>query len=264
MDLVAVLAPHTPDLLSSFRTGVDRPLLEAFQAFQAWLSKDRIPLRAIIAFTPGWQTRNIILVDNRKDLESSVDYAGFGVELRFDPPGDPEISGLIMDALRAERIPIAPGVHGIDHAISVPLFFLTPDASVPVVPISQPLNQTRYVRVLGQSLRRMSPKGHGRILVLMSGVYSQNEKIMARGIEDPLLDPYLAALERILEGAEVPDPLAISREMIDRADPPGRLREIHLLNGLGVSGGHVWGKERLLGLAQYLVSFGPFEMGGLS
>lgn len=264
MDLVALLAPHTPDLLSSYRAGIDRPLLDGYRSLHAWLFKDRVPLRAVIAFTPGWQTRNIMLVDNRKNLESSVDYAGFGVELRFDPPGDPELSETIIDSVKAEKIPIAPGIHGIDHAISVPLFFLTPDGSVPVVPISQPLNQTRYVRVLGQVLRRMAPKGHGRIMVLMSGVFSQNEKIMARGIDDPFLDPYLETLERTLGGGAVPDPLLVSREMIDRADPPGRLRELHLLNGLGVSGGHIWGKERALGLAQYLVSFGPVGMGALS
>ncbi len=263
MDLVALLAPHTPDLLSSYRAGIDRPLLEGYRSLHAWLFKDRTPLRAVIAFTPGWQTRNIMLVDNRKNLESSVDFSGFGVELRFDPPGDPELSAGIIDAVKAEKIPIAPGIHGIDHAISVPLFFLTPEGSVPVVPISQPLNQTRYVRILGRVLRHLAPKGHGRVLVLMSGVFSQNEKIMARGIDDPLLDPYLETLERILGDGPVPDHLPVSREMIDRADPPGRLRELHLLNGLGVSGGRLWGKERALGLAQYLVSFGPIDMGVL-
>lgn len=261
MELVTLLAPHTPDLLGSYHSGTRRALLDSYRAFHSWLTKDRIPLRAIIAFSPGWQTRNILLVDDRPELESSVDYSGFGVELRFDPPGDPLIAGRIRDGLRQAGIPCGSGIHGIDHGVSVPLFFLDPGGDTPVVPVSQPLNQTRYVRVLGETLRNLKVEGHGRILVLMSGVLAQNEKIMAKGIQNDQLDAYASLLIRILTEDPVIDPLSVPREWVDRADPPGRLRELHLLSGLGVSRGRLWGWERALGVAQFLVGFGPVEMG---
>ncbi|MHB1285843.1 MAG: DODA-type extradiol aromatic ring-opening family dioxygenase [Leptospirales bacterium] len=260
MELVALLAPHTPDLLGSHNSGTTRPLLNAYREIHSWLTKDHIPIRAIIAFSPGWQTRNILLIDERPELESSVDYSGFGVELRFDPPGDPAMASQLKDRLRLAGIPAGIGIHGIDHAVSVPLFFLNPEGNVPVVPISQPLNHSRYARILGETLRNLRTDGYGRILVLMSGVFAQNEKMMAKGIQNDQLDPYVDLLIRILTEDPVIDPLLVSREWIDRADPPGRLRELHLLSGLGVSRGRLWGWERALGIAQFLVSFDPVEI----
>lgn len=262
MELIALLAPHTPDLLSSYQSNTQRPLLESYRAFHSWLTKDHLPLRAIIAFSPGWQTKNILLLDERPELESSIDYSGFGVELRFDPPGDPLLASLIREGLKKAGIPSGAGIHGIDHGVSVPLFFLDPEGNVPVVPISQPLNQTRYIRVLGEVLRNLDLEGYGRILVLMSGVCAQNEKMMAKGIRNDQLDPYVGMLLRILTDDSVIDPVSVPRKWIDHADPPGRLRELHLLSGLGVAQGRLWGGERALGIAQFLVSFGPVELNG--
>ncbi|MHB8421514.1 MAG: DODA-type extradiol aromatic ring-opening family dioxygenase [Leptospirales bacterium] len=260
MELIALLAPHTPDLLGSYNSLTQRPLLDSYRAFHSWLTKDHLPLRAIIAFSPGWQTKNILLIDERPELESSIDYSGFGVELRFDPPGDPLIASQIKKGLKEAGIPCGSGIHGIDHGVSVPLFFLDPEGSVPVVPVSQPLNQTRYIRVLGETLRNLDLDGYGRILVLMSGVCAQNEKIMAKGIQNDQLDPYVSLLIRILTDDPVIDPVLVPRKWVDHADPPGRLRELHLLSGLGFSRGRLWGGERALGVAQFLVSFGPVEL----
>ncbi len=260
MELVAIVAPHTPDLLESYRRGHSRPLLVAYQNLYQWLSSSSSPIRAIVSCSPGWQTKNILLLDDRPELESSEDYAGFGVKLRFDPPGDPELAGSLIRLLRERQVPAASGIHGIDHATAVPLFFLNPDGNIPVLPVSQPLNQTRYVRLLGEAVRHLPLRGYGRILVLLSGVWAQNEKMMAKGLEKDDLGEYRERIVHLLTQNEAIDPLSVPMEEVSRASPPGKIRELHFLAGAGLSGGRLWGTEEGVGHFQTLASFGPVEL----
>ena len=260
MELVAIVAPHTPDLLESYRRGHARSLLTAYQHLYQWLTSPPVPIHAILSFSPGWQTKNILLVDDRPELESSEDYAGFGVTLRFDPPGDPALASLLMKGLRSRQVPVSSGVHGIDHGSAVPLFFLNPDGNIPVLPVSQPLNQTRYVRLLGESVRNLPLRGYGRLLVLLSGVWAQNEKMMAKGLVQDDLAGYRQSIVDLLTREEPIDPLSISMEEVSRASPPGKIRELHFLAGAGLSGGRLWGTEEGVGHFQTLASFGPVEL----
>lgn|GEM_PF-3080876 len=262
MDLVTIVAPHTPDLLESYRKGHSRSLLEAYQHLYTWLSFPPVPVRAIIAFSPGWQTRNIILADDRPELESSEDYAGFGVTLRFDPPGDPALASQLIRLLKEKNIPAAPGIHGIDHGTAVPLFFLNPTGEIPVVPVSQPLNQTRYVRVLGEVVRHLPLSGYGRIIVLLSGVWAQNEKMMAKGLTQDSLGGYRNRIVGLLTQETPIDPLTVPLPEIEQAAPPGKIRELHFLAGAGLSGGRLWGTEEGVGHFQTLASFGPVDLAG--
>ena len=261
MELIIIVAPHTPDLLESYRRGHTRPLLTAYQNLYQWLTTPPVPIHAILSFSPGWQTKNVLLLDDRPELESSEDYAGFGVTLRFDPPGDPALASQLRKLLRSRQVPAASGIHGIDHATAVPLFFLNPEGNIPVLPISQPLNQTRYVRLLGEAVRSLPLRGYGRLLVLLSGVWAQNEKMMAKGLVRDDLDGYRQRIVGLLTQEEPIDPLSVPMEDVSRASPPGKIRELHFLAGAGMSGGRLWGTEEGVGHFQTLASFGPVELG---
>jgi 4,5-DOPA dioxygenase extradiol len=260
LELITIVAPHTPDLLESYRSGHSRTLLTAYQHLYQWLSSPPVPVRAILSFSPGWQTRNVLLVDDRAELESSEDYAGFGVTLRFDPPGEPDLAKNLIHILRERQVPAAAGIHGVDHATAVPLFFLNPDGNIPVLPVSQPLNQTRYVRLLGESVRRLPLRGYGRILVLLSGVWAQNEKMMAKGLGKDNLEEYRQRIVHLLTRNEPIDPLSVPMEEVSRAAPPGKIRELHFLAGAGLYGGRLWGTEEGVGHFQTLASFGPVDL----
>ncbi len=264
MVLLPVLAPHSPDLLESYRQGQSRPVLDTMIRFHSHLVSRHFPIRAVISISCGWQVPNLILVDESPRLESSKDYSGFGSELRYDPDGDPAIAKAILSGLRTRKIPCGTGVHGIDHIQSVPLFFWIPDASVPVVVTSQPLNHTRYVRELAQVIRSLKPSGHGTVLLLLSGILGQNERIMARGLPDPLFEEYGSLIRTMLTEKNSIDPLAIPRPLIERATPPGKLRELHILSALGCSKGILWSEETGPGLLQVLMSFPPIEMGKIT
>ena len=261
MELWPVMAPHSPDLLSSWKSGSDREMLGRFVGLrQELFSRSSEPFSAVIAYTPGWQTRHVILVDGSPEHCSSRDFAGFGHHYQYDPPGDPVLARRIVVSARTRGISVAEGIHGVDHAISVPLFFLLPEGTTPVVPVSQSLSGVRQASLLGESLRGLESAGLNRVLLLVSGVWSQNPLEMARGQEDPLIPLWTEKIRKSVLERELPDwsflP-EVGRETLDRLDPPGRLRELHLLKGLDVRGGRLWAWERIPGLVQVLASFDP-------
>ncbi|MDA8149774.1 MAG: hypothetical protein M0041_01355 [Nitrospiraceae bacterium] len=261
MELWPVMAPHSPDLLSSWKAGSDRETLGKFVGLrQDLFSRSAEPFSAVIAYTPGWQTRHVTLVDGSTEHCSSRDFSGFGHHYQYDPPGDPDLARRIVASGRHLGISVAEGVHGVDHAISVPLFFLLPEGTTPVVPVSQSLSGVRQASLLGESLRRLESAGLKRLLLLVSGVWSQNPMEMARGQEDPAIPLWTERIRTNVFDRENPDwsflP-ELTRETLDRLDPPGRLRELHLLKGLGVRGGRLWAKERIPGLVQVLAAFDP-------
>jgi 4,5-DOPA dioxygenase extradiol len=260
MEILPVLAPHSPDLLESYRRGHKRPMLEAMARFHSHMISRHSPIRAVISMSSGWQVPNIILVDNSPDHESSQDYSGFGSELRYDPAGDPKLANAILEGLKSRKIPCGAGIHGVDHILTVPLFFWIPDASVPVVVTSQPLNHARYIHELGKVLKSLSPSGHGTILLLLSGMLAQNERIMARNLPDKLFEEYVDSIKKLLEEGGSVNPLNIAKNLIERAAPPGKLRELHLLDSLGCSKGILWSMETGPGTMQVLMSFPPIEL----
>jgi 4,5-DOPA dioxygenase extradiol len=228
------------------------------QEFEKWGAG----FNAVVAYTPGWQTRNITLVDGSSEHRSSQDFSGFGHHYQYDPPGNPELAGEIIEKARSFGMPAALGIHGIDHAISIPLFFLLPDGETPVTPVSQSLSGVRQATFLGECLSHLGTRAHGRILLLMSGIWSQNPKEMAKGSEDRLISEWVSRILSSLKGESDPDwsilPL-LTGEILDRMDPPGRLRELHLLKGLGARNAKVWECERALGLFQSLITFDPVQ-----
>lgn len=260
MEILPVLAPHSPDLLDSYRRGNKRPMLEAMIRFHSHLVSRHTPIRAVISMSSGWQVPNLILVDTNPNLESSQDYSGFGSELRYDPNGDPQLANEILAGLKLRGIPCGVGVHGVDHIQTVPLFFWIPDASIPVVVTSQPLNHARYIHELGEVFKSLSPSGHGTILLLLSGMLAQNERIMARNLPDKLFEEYVESIKRMLEEGDSINPLNIPKNLIERAAPPGKLRELHLLASLGCSKGILWSMETGPGTMQILMSFAPIEL----
>lgn len=260
MEIWPLMVPHTPDLPGSWKNGSGRNILGAYvrlkQEFDRWGGD----FSAVIAYTPGWQTRNITLVDPAVNHRSSEDFTGFGHHYRYDPPGSPDLSARIIDGGKRTGMPAAAGIHGVDHAVTIPLFFLLPDGETPVVPVSQSLSGVRQASLLGETLRNLDLPGSGRILLLMSGVWSQNPKEMAMGMNDRKIDGWAdRILHSLIKGPDpdwniLPD---LTREVLDRMDPPGRMRELHLLKGLGAKNAKLLESERAPGILQVLISFDP-------
>jgi aromatic ring-opening dioxygenase catalytic subunit (LigB family) len=58
-------------------------------------------------------------------------------ELKFPAPGAPELAGRIVELIRAEGLPARTDARrGFDHGVFIPFLLVTPEADIPVVPLS--------------------------------------------------------------------------------------------------------------------------------
>jgi aromatic ring-opening dioxygenase catalytic subunit (LigB family) len=92
------------------------------------------------------------------------DYYGFPqhtYELKFPAPGAPELAGRIVELIRAEGLPARTDAQrGFDHGVFIPFLLVTPEADIPVVPLSlrRDLDPEAHLRV-GRALARVAGGG---------------------------------------------------------------------------------------------------------
>ena len=91
------------------------------------------------------------------------DFRGFPpelYELRYAPPGDPDLAAEISAAIRAAGLPsqLSDDTR-IDHGIWVPLRLMWPDADVPVIPVASNRSGPAPHLALGRALRPFAEAG---------------------------------------------------------------------------------------------------------
>ena len=99
------------------------------------------------------------------------DYYGFPphtYELQFPAPGAPELAERIVDLIKAEGLPArTDATRGFDHGVFIPFLLVTPEADIPVVPLSlkrdlDPQEHLRCGRALSTAeLRQAVSEGEG-------------------------------------------------------------------------------------------------------
>jgi 4,5-DOPA dioxygenase extradiol len=98
--------------------------------------------RAAVVVSGHFEAPQPVRVTASPQPETIHDFYGFPDELyriRYPAPGDPALAGDIAGRLSRAGIPAAlDEQRGLDHGAWVPLRFLYPDASVPVIEVSQP------------------------------------------------------------------------------------------------------------------------------
>lgn len=112
--------------------------------FQQALSRfgERWRPNAILVVSAHWTTGDEIRVTSAPKHSTIHDFSGFPrllYELRYDAPGSPELAARIAALLNDVGFAASLDARrGLDHGAWVPLRFLYPDASVPVVQVSLP------------------------------------------------------------------------------------------------------------------------------
>lgn len=167
------------------------------------------------------------------------DYHGFPehtYRIKYPAPGSPPLAARVRELLAFAGIQTREDPQrGFDHGTFVPLFFMYPDADVPVVLLSLKSNYDpgEHIRV-GQALQKLRDEG---ILILGSGLTYHN----MRGFRHPASMPVSVAFEGYLNDA-IADPDAKSRNgKLERWEtgPAARAahpREDHLLPLMVVAG----------------------------
>jgi 4,5-DOPA dioxygenase extradiol len=130
---------------------------------------------AILVVSPHWMTRGVEITATPHP-ETVHDFGGFPRALytiQYPAPGSPELAG------RTQRVLLSRGIaasldsrRGLDHGAWVPLLHMYPDADVPVVQVSIPLDTDEAKALeLGRALAPLSAEG---VLIVGSGSLTHN------------------------------------------------------------------------------------------
>lgn len=132
-------------------------------------------LRGIIVQSPHWMTDRLSVQSHQRS-PILHDFMGFPKALyALDYPalGSPETADRIHSLLNEAHLnPVKEARRGLDHGAWVPLRFLFPDASLPVLQVSMPFPQDprAYFRI-GEALR---PLAQADYLIVGSGGLTHN------------------------------------------------------------------------------------------
>jgi 4,5-DOPA dioxygenase extradiol len=137
--------------------------------------------RAILVASAHWETRLPTL--GSADRNTTIhDFYGFPralYELRYEPPGAPEVADAAADLLSAAGLASETDTaRGLDHGAWVPLLLMYPDADIPVLQISvQPqLGPEHHLRV-GRALAALREED---VLIIGSGSFTHNLSRLTR------------------------------------------------------------------------------------
>lgn len=138
--------------------------------------------RAILAISPHTATRQPVLLAGARH-EAVHDFGGFDAALyrmRYDAPGAPGLADAVQHRLDAAGIGVLRADEGgLDHGIWVPLRYLWPDATVPVLPLALvPFMTPAQLFELGRQLAPLREEG---VLVLATGSITHNLRLVAEG-----------------------------------------------------------------------------------
>ncbi len=97
--------------------------------------------RAILAFSPHWMTRGVVLGASAQP-RTIHDFAGFDPALntlRYPAAGDPELAQRAAELLQGAGYRVAlDAARGLDHGVWNPLLLMRAQADLPVVPLAMP------------------------------------------------------------------------------------------------------------------------------
>ena len=131
--------------------------------------------RAVVVVSPHWQTRGIAISAGARP-ETVHDFGGFPralYQIQYPAPGAPDVARRVQQLLGDAGLQASLDEdQGLDHGAWVPLMHLFPDADVPVVQVSMPVDlDARAAHELGRAL---APLADEDVLVMGSGSLTHN------------------------------------------------------------------------------------------
>lgn len=203
----------------------------AYTAFLDHLAEKLPAPRAIAIFSAHWE-EGVQSVNAAPELKTMYDFGGFPdalYQVRYEPPGDPDLAGRIGALLAAAGIDCRlERERALDHGAWSILHRLFPSQAVPVVELSVNARQSPPEQyAIGRALAPLRDDG---VLLVASGVTVHNFAMLRNASPDGTPAPWAEAFEQWLDGAvlnwRLEDLFAYADRapQADRAVPP-RARE---------------------------------------
>jgi 4,5-DOPA dioxygenase extradiol len=131
--------------------------------------------QAIVVMSAHWESE-ALEVNTGVRPETWHDFRGFPqalYEIRYPAPGNPELAEEILHLLAEAHLPAhANSTRPRDHGVWMPLLHMYPEADIPVIEISLPMNMhADQIYQIGQALAPLREK---QILLIGSGSITHN------------------------------------------------------------------------------------------
>ena len=159
----------------------------ALGAKLAELGKHWDQVCGIVVVSPHWQTK-ALKVGSHLQPETIHDFGGFPsvlYTLNYPAPGSQALAQQVLQTLALSGIQAElDTAQGLDHGVWVPLLHLRPQADIPVVPVSLPVDATpETVFALGLALGSLRDQG---IAIVGSGSMTHNlNEFRGAGVTQP-------------------------------------------------------------------------------
>lgn len=158
---------------------------DAWDRTETWLRGmvDTLPQRptGIVVVSGHWEEA-VFTASAAPNPGMIFDYNGFPphtYQLKFPAPGAPQLAERIVALLQAEGLPARTTPdRGFDHGVFIPFLLITPEADIPVVPLSlkADLDPEEHLRA-GRALAALRDEG---VLIVGSGMSFHNMRAFFR------------------------------------------------------------------------------------
>lgn len=165
--LQVVYVPNTPTLIEPMGGDRHREVEAALAAIGQGLREQEV--EAAVVLSPHFGSRGGILLQGSAQPQQLFDFEGFppAYYRPFRLPGAPALARELVERAEAAGLPVAATEQwGIDHGIWSPFLHMSPDASLPVLPVSLAVDRDpREYRRLAALVAELA---QGRRLALMA------------------------------------------------------------------------------------------------
>jgi aromatic ring-opening dioxygenase catalytic subunit (LigB family) len=225
-----LLAPHLPTLLVDQHRGHRTEMLEAYAAAARAFAAEE-PAAAVV-LSARWISPGAFLADAARRHATLTDYYGFGVEVRHDCPGEPALARALVAAALAGGMRAAAAERGVDSGVTVPMHFLAPRKTLPVVPVSLARRPAAEHRAWGAALRSALDAWSRPVAFVVGGMLSHNVHAWNLGRETPEAQALDARVLEALAGGAWGEIARIESRRHAKAQPEANLLHLEVLRGL--------------------------------
>ena len=225
----ALLVPTLPTLLVDEHRHHRTGMLAALEEQSARLKAEGPEI--VVALSARWMADGPFRVDVGQRHRTLTDYPGFGVEVRYDCNGHPELARALVAAGTRAGVRVAAATRGVDSGITVPLHFLLPAPAVPVVPLSLADRSAAECRAWGSVLREALAARPERIAFVVGGLLSDNQHAWTLGREVPETKVFDERVLAAIASGAWDDTARTAPGEAERVQPQAGLRHLELLRG---------------------------------
>jgi aromatic ring-opening dioxygenase catalytic subunit (LigB family) len=171
-------------------------------------------------------------VDAARRHATLTDYYGFGVEVRHDCPGEPALARAVVAGALAGGMRAAATERGVDSGVTVPMHFLAPRKTLPVLPVSLARRPAAEHRAWGAALRSALDAWPRPVAFVVGGMLSHNVHAWNLRRETPEAQELDARVLEALAGGAWAEIARIEKRRHAKAQPEANLKHLEVLRGL--------------------------------